>query len=93
MNLDKTLLPAAEALRALVIAELETAEGVPSETLYAADCFTAEELELVLRTVRDAIVAPVLAIHVPAVNDRWCAGCSHPTPCPTVTALGVGSPS
>lgn len=86
MNLDKTLLPAAEALRALVIAELETAEGVPSETLYAADCFTAEELELVLRTVRDAI-------HVPAVNDRWCAGCSHPTPCPTVTALGVGSPS
>ena len=33
----------------------------------------------------------VLALHVPAVNDRWCAACSRPVPCPTVRALGVAS--
>jgi hypothetical protein len=50
---------------------------------------TRGQLEVLARAAHAAVAAPVLALHVPAVNDRWCAGCSRPYPCPTVRALGV----
>jgi hypothetical protein len=89
---DPTLQAAAEAFYGVQFPTYIDGTGEVTEACRPAEFFTAAELEQLLTVVREAIAAPVLALHAPLGGTSTCGECyDDPWPCPTVRALGVAA--